>query len=244
MTEKNSFKLKLKEVNIPEEVLIDDLNRVAGILKRNYISLSEYSENGKFHSDTIKRRFGSWSKALEKAELNGMLNQKHIGLTEDQLLENLLHVWEQLGRQPKYAEIKPPLSLYHAKPYERTFGSWNKALIRFVEWVNRGEDETSSKESGETLAPNETDVLIPFKHKTSRTISERLRFRILMRDGFTCRCGKSPLKERGIELEVDHKLAWTLGGETVEDNLETLCRECNNGKSNIEVSYSQSIMEN
>jgi len=71
------------------------------------------------------------------------------------------------------------------------------------------------------------------KHKTKREISERMRFRILMRDGFACKaCGRSPATEIGVELHVDHILPWSKGGETVEENLSTKCKECNLGKGN------------
>ena len=71
------------------------------------------------------------------------------------------------------------------------------------------------------------------KHKTKREISDRLRFRILMRDGFTCKkCGRSPMKEMGVELHIDHILPWSKGGETVQENLETKCKKCNLGKGN------------
>ena len=36
-----------------------------------------------------------------------------------------------------------------------------------------------------------------------------------------------------ISLHVDHILAWSKGGETIIENLETLCLECNLGKSNV-----------
>jgi 5-methylcytosine-specific restriction endonuclease McrA len=61
-----------------------------------------------------------------------------------------------------------------------------------------------------------------------------LRYLILKRDGFRCcNCGKSQSDENFIRLEVDHKVPVSEWGLTVEENLETLCRECNRGKSNI-----------
>ena len=64
-------------------------------------------------------------------------------------------------------------------------------------------------------------------------MSDRMRFRILSRDGFTCQsCGASPIKERGVELHVDHIIPWSKGGETVESNLQTKCKKCNLGKGN------------
>ncbi|MBI5847426.1 MAG: HNH endonuclease [Nitrospirae bacterium] len=53
-------------------------------------------------------------------------------------------------------------------------------------------------------------------------------------DRFTCRhCGASPAKMLGVELHVDHIIAWSKGGETVLSNLQTLCSKCNLGKSNL-----------
>ena len=69
--------------------------------------------------------------------------------------------------------------------------------------------------------------------RTKREISERLRFSILLRDGFRCQaCGRSPLNSPGVELHVDHVIPWSQGGETITDNLQTKCKECNLGKGN------------
>ena len=54
-----------------------------------------------------------------------------------------------------------------------------------------------------------------------------------MRDGFACKsCGRSPSKELGTELHIDHIIPWSKGGETVETNLQTKCQQCNLGKGN------------
>ena len=71
-------------------------------------------------------------------------------------------------------------------------------------------------------------------HKTSRDINLRLRFRVLQRDNFKCcACGASPAKDASVELHVDHILPWSKGGETVFENLQTLCSKCNLGKSDM-----------
>lgn len=62
-------------------------------------------------------------------------------------------------------------------------------------------------------------------------MSRRLRFKILKRDGLRCRaCGKDG---EATELEVDHINPVSKGGKTEEENLQTLCRDCNRGKSNV-----------
>ncbi len=56
----------------------------------------------------------------------------------------------------------------------------------------------------------------------------------MQRDRFTCRqCGASPAKDTSVELHLDHILAWSKGGDTTYENLQTLCSKCNLGKSNL-----------
>ncbi|MFN3606022.1 MAG: HNH endonuclease, partial [Cypionkella sp.] len=64
---------------------------------------------------------------------------------------------------------------------------------------------------------------------TRRSISSSARYRILERDHFTCRiCGRNAADN--VRLEVDHKTSVRDGGNNHEDNLWTLCFECNRGK--------------
>lgn len=66
----------------------------------------------------------------------------------------------------------------------------------------------------------------------SRAISDKLRYTVLKRDSFKCcACGASPAKDPSVELHIDHIIPWSKGGETVLENLQTLCSRCNIGKS-------------
>ncbi|KAB2833205.1 MAG: HNH endonuclease, partial [Candidatus Brocadia sp.] len=57
---------------------------------------------------------------------------------------------------------------------------------------------------------------------------------VMRNDNFKCRiCGRSPATDQNIKLEVDHVKPWSKGGETVIENLQTLCSDCNSGKSNL-----------
>jgi 5-methylcytosine-specific restriction endonuclease McrA len=75
-----------------------------------------------------------------------------------------------------------------------------------------------------------------FRHRTSRTINYRLRFLVMRRDNFKC-CvtGRSPATDPNVILEVDHIVPWDKGGETVLENLQTLTKEINIGKSNLDM---------
>lgn len=63
------------------------------------------------------------------------------------------------------------------------------------------------------------------------TVSRRLRFEILRRDGHACRyCGATA---PDVALTVDHVIPTTLGGGDEPGNLVTACQPCNAGKSSM-----------
>jgi 5-methylcytosine-specific restriction endonuclease McrA len=58
----------------------------------------------------------------------------------------------------------------------------------------------------------------------------QLRFRILARAGFRCRCCGRSGSTPGVVLHVDHVVPLAAGGTSSEGNLRTACEECNLGK--------------
>lgn len=216
-----------------DEELLDELRRCAKEIGRNTITIAEFEEHGKCNPCTIQRRFGSWTKSLAMAGLQP--SRSKIGIENEELFENIKAMWISLGRQPRYGEVRSPDSKYSAGTYENRFGSWTKALRAFVEWANSDDTNVPSDKaesnsgSGRSQIKNRGGV----KRRTRREISDRQRFRILVRDGFRCmRCGASPIKQPGIELHVDHIIPWSKGGETTDDNLQCKCSKCNLGKGN------------
>ena len=74
--------------------------------------------------------------------------------------------------------------------------------------------------------------------RVKRSMSARLRHSILERDGFRCcDCGASV--GTGAVLEVDHTIPISKGGNNDPSNLRTLCADCNRGKSDRLVNYSE-----
>lgn len=225
------FELEESLRGASDEELLEDLRRAANALGRKTITIAEYEEVGKTHPSTIQRRFGSWPEALKLAGLQP--SRSKIGISDDELFENVKSLWISLGRQPRYAEVKTPNSLFSAGTYENRFGSWSKALGKFVEWVN-SDSPNQPQKNAEEQSPADIPTQSPSaKRRTRREISDRQRFRILVRDGFRCKsCGASPLIQPGVELHVDHILPWSKGGESTDDNLESKCKQCNLGKGN------------
>lgn len=225
------FELEESLRGATDEELLQDLRRCAEANGRGTVTMAEYEEAGKAHPSTIQRRFGSWPRALSLAGLQP--SRSKIGITDSELFENIKSLWLALGRQPRYQELRAPNSKYSAGTYDKRFGSWSKALRQFVVWVNLDPPTPTSP-----LDEDVIDILgriqaLPQKRRTRREISERQRFRILVRDGFKCKsCGVSPLTTSGIELHVDHILPWSKGGETIDENLAVKCKKCNLGKGN------------
>lgn len=216
--------------NAPDEELLEDLKRCSAELGRTTITSAQYEKIGKAHPSTIQRRFGSWTTALAKAGLEP--SRSKIGITNQELFENIKDIWIRLGRLPSYGEVKKPSSKYSAGTYKKRFGTWAKALKNFEIWANTDDTENDQTDEIDETDPQDA-MLKAIKKRTKREISERLRFKILMRAGFACTaCGASPMKNPGVDLHVDHIVPWSKGGETVEDNLQAKCAKCNLGKGN------------
>src|ERR1700694_546190 len=214
------YQLKGFNRNVSEELLLNDLKAVADKLGVDKITSRQYDSNGgKYTSGTMGVRFGSWNKAIEKAGLSTVM--KH-NPSELELFQNLEEVWIKLGRQPVFRDMKKPLSKFSALPYRTKFGTFRKALIAFVEFINSTKDlETepiASEEVFNEALQKEENV---YKHTTKRLPSERLKVQVLMRDGNKCRlCG---ITLTGDNIHFDHIKPWSKGGETVLENLQVLC---------------------
>lgn len=218
--------------------LIADLQSVSTKLRKQTFSSGEYNQNGKYSSATYFSRFKTWNNALASAGLIPFEVPSGKRVSEYDAIEEIERIWTTLGRQPTTTDIKNGISKYSLHVYERRFGSWRKALEFFVSYMN-GEQEvekTDKIDDDIQLLDDIQDRIeneMP-RHKTKRDINLRMRFLVMKRDNFKCcMCGRSPATTPGLELHIDHIVPWSKGGETVIDNLQTLCSDCNLGKSNL-----------
>lgn len=218
---------------ISDEDYIADMQRIAFLLSKETLTISEYRDNGRYNANKLSKRFGSWDAALKAALLKPTgFNSK---VSDMDLFKDIEDVWVTLGRQPKTSDIKNGISKYGMTTYIRHFGSWRKALEAFVLYINTEENVNENNSvigKSEKTDNNSSNQIL--SHKTKRDINLRLRFLVLKRDNFKCcACGASPAKDPSVELHIDHIFPWSKGGETVIDNLQTLCSKCNIGKSDV-----------
>lgn len=178
----------------------------------------------------IVRACGAWAAFLEESGIAvAPLARRY---TDEECYENVLALWTHYGRQPHFAELNRPPSSVGSKAYVRRWGGWRAALAAFVKRVN---DTSIAADDAEVATAGKVVVDSPSDSATaapvSRSISLSLRYRVLCRDRFRCvACGASPAKDMGVELHVDHIIPWSRGGLNVEENLRTLCFDCNLGK--------------
>ncbi len=222
-----NFQVRLNRRDITSEEIAEDLRRVAAKLETQAITKIQYDEHGNFGATTVLRKLGSWNGALLKSGLE-VANRQDI--SNDELFENIANVWTKIGRQPFGREVKGKSvgSLFSLATYEKRFGSWNKALLAFARYV---ELDSGAEESQQPSEPSR-HLKVNMRRRTPRDVNWRLRAKVLIKHSCICQmCGDSPAKNPNTILHVDHILAWANGGETVEENLQTLCEKCNIGKS-------------
>ena len=215
------FELQPFHRDIPEKNLVSDLKNVAKLLGKPSVSFREYEKHGKYSAGTLQRRLGSWNKALQKAELSVT---QEMNIPVEVLFENIEKVWIQKGSQPVYRDLGCPPSEYSGQAYKSKFGSWQKALQKFVIYSNEGLSKLQNEDK---------EITTGQKRRTNRDPSLSLRYNVLKRDSFKCtKCGRTPAINPRLSLEIDHIHPWSKGGETILSNLQTLCYDCNRGKSN------------
>lgn len=226
-----------------DEQLIQELRDIALKVDGAPVTIEVFNRHGRANAETIRRRFGSWWKALAMAGLPiSNLGKRY---SEGDYLENLLNVWTHYGRQPFYGEMDQPPSRIPSGAYEARWGTWRKALRAFVDRVNadlyegrqppisvpRGDPPLHSGTRLRTTSARRNGRLSGSTEADRRTISLGLRYEVLRRDRFRCSlCGASPASRLGCELHVDHVVPFSRGGKTVSANLRTLCSDCNLGK--------------
>lgn len=211
--------------------------------RRDFDKLSDIDVS----SSCVRKHFnGSWTKALDSLKIQ--LQQKGLNLSPRPHAPNRVHsdkdifdemerIWKKVGQRPSRTEweMSEPKISYNC--YKQRFGGWVNACTKFIEYKVGGnilaEDFVlPDREEQKTLLNNKAE----YKKENSRNVSLTLRLKVLTRDNFRCVfCGKSPATDVGTRLHIDHIEPFSKGGKSILENLQTLCEECNLGKSDRKI---------
>jgi hypothetical protein len=193
------------------ESITAEMRRIAKKLGKQTLTWDDIANHGRLNPVTVKRKFGTMQKAHAAADLIPPGRK----LTDTDILEALVSLWritaQQSGRSPLARELKEYGSPVKIDVIMSRFGSWRLALA-----------------AAAAIAPASiTQGLCKFPLRERQPISMRTRFLIFKRDRYKCKI----CQNTGVLLEVDHVIPRALGGSDKVDNLQTLCLECNRGKS-------------
>ena len=172
-------------------------------------------------SETIRVTFGSWGKAMQAA---GFRVERGRVLDLKEMVVAFKACWKQHGAVPSERQLETFLEQHHfpfrCKSYANVWGGFQR-LAKLVVAVEKG------------TAP-ESELYQRALHKTTRRpISLRVRTLVLKRDNHSCvKCGANRRTDKRTRLEVDHIRPVSRGGDNSPENLQTLCSNCNLGKSN------------
>lgn len=213
---------------LTDDQLLAEIRRVSEIVGRSsVITADDLREHSTVGLSAFRNRFGTLKAAFLAAGLTVCAHGRRY--TDEECFENLLEVWTHYGRAPAHDEMANPPSVVGPKAYTLRWRTWRLALTAFVARVDSPDVAPSEKPA--KCAPERPRLRTEDRH----AIPLSLRYRVLKRDSFRCvQCGCSPAIAVGVELHVDHLVAFTHGGKTIEANLRTLCKECNLGKGSSE----------
>ena len=76
------YELEPENRNCTDQVLLDDLKHIANLLAKATLTKEEYDKHGRFHSATVRSRFGTWNAALE---LSGLVVQKRVNIPQEEM---------------------------------------------------------------------------------------------------------------------------------------------------------------
>lgn len=242
------FKFQRKQINeMPESKILEELEKAAKIFHYIEFGRRDFDKIANISSSTVRKHYGgSWTKGLEA--LQKYLQQKGLNLSprphapnrifsDKELFDEMERIWQKVGQRPSRTEweMSEPKIAYNT--YKKRFGGWTNACLKFIEYKSGGDilaDDFVLPDKTEQKTQNGDKS--EYKKENSRNVSLSLRLEVLSRDKFRCVfCGKSPATDIGTKLHIDHIVPFASGGKSTLDNLQTLCEECNLGKSNRKV---------
>ena len=216
----NIWDLSKPRITVHPDDAIADILAYANTIPGQPTTANGYNSwpQRRYSKDTIRRLFGDWSSACEKANIP-------FKKTHQYTIEHLISHIEKVAEWRKARPSIEDLRRYNDKfgttitydAYKRRWGGYKLFIEAFAQF-----------KMGQ-ISKDELTKLADAKPKR-KTISASLRAKVFERDNWRCKdCGKSASDD--VTLHVHHINPVSHGGVNDLDNLVTNCSDCNLGKS-------------
>jgi len=226
---------------ISRDEMLQELEKVANKHGYEEFGWRDFDLVANISANPVKKEFGSWKNAL--LELRQYLRNKGLDLYQRKAPANQIHsnrdlfdemerIWKSLGHRPSKTEWGLSDSKISYNTYRQRFGGWKNACLEFIEYKS-SEVDINDQEDNHTEIKTRSHRIM-YKKEDTRSIPVSIRLKVMERDNFHCvLCGRSPATDVGVKLHLDHIIPFSKGGKSTEENLQTLCQDCNLGKSDL-----------
>lgn len=203
-------KIYLQNINFDDYLILTidkNYDEIQNYRTKYYNILKEYDNYEKEYNNLIQFININESKNLK-------LNQEQYKKYQELLLENnkiKLNINFGIDININYSSKKEYVKKSIHKCY--FISDFNEIYNRYNEMKNNGK-------------------IMKINSEIERSkINSSIRYDVLKRDNYRCKiCGRG--SKDGVKLHVDHIIPVSKGGKTEMNNLQTLCSDCNIGKSN------------
>jgi len=119
------FQLEPDNFNQPDDDLLDDLRRVAAMVKPAGITKDLYNEHGRWCASTMQKRFGNWNEALQRA---GIHPTHRVFIPSEDVIEDIKAVAVAVGSTALSMSDYATHGKYSGRVIYRNFTGWEEAV--------------------------------------------------------------------------------------------------------------------
>ena len=200
----------------PSQLLYEHLyNRIneysfrLGLISKNKKLAKQYNKEVRFYQEKIQNEEKDTRLFLPESQYKKIENKIFKNKRAPDFMNELIIEIKMFYKSPKGRNQYDKTRRY----FESEITDMMKKIRNDIEFNNTKQEQVKKERS---------------------KLSKKLRVLVLNRDGKKCQyCGRTP--KDGVKLHVDHIQPISKGGLTVKENLQTLCDECNMGKSDMTV---------
>lgn len=131
------FKIRINYFRVTGAEIIEDLKRTSKKLKKNRITMKEYSKYGKYNPGNVSRRFGTWNTALKHA---GLCRLSRGEESVNSIIADINSISAKLNKSTfSFREYHQSGGKFTLTKICHRFGSWknavNSAGLRYEKYV-------------------------------------------------------------------------------------------------------------